>query len=469
MNDSQSESCSFFSNTQSIDSLVINRYPYKLMKWSDEDNHFFCIKCKSTPLIQIKDFKTIIFNCKCEKNPDCKTSSNINDLMKYIKSSKDLEQYLKCQDHEETFKYYCNKCNMNFCNICKDEKHGKKDFENFDKYKSNFKDIEYLINLFNLNEKEINLDSNDNDDYIVNKDINYQFKKLISTIINDYSRYPNSNLIKCIINIYNFLKNINIADMNNYDIKKEISVKSSRELERIKDNKEKLQLVTNLIIFQSDFNINDLIKYKLVNLISLNLKHNGINNIEILIKCKFPNLKFLNLEINKIDDKNIDYINNLNFPNLENLNLNQNYLSNYKLFKSIEHFHNLDKLDVGSNDFDENTYIKEYINLNSIKTLILTNGVFNNNSIEYIKFLKLENIEELNLEGNNLNSLSFIESVYWPNLKTLNLNYNNINEIKQLIKFKYLNRIKIIDNLIKEEDVQLTNLLDKNENLYIVI
>ena len=71
-------------------------------------------------------------------------------------------------------------------------------------------------------------------------------------------------------------------------------MKSSRELERIKDNKEKLQLVTNLIIFQSDFNINDLINYKLVNLISLNLKHNGINNIKILIKCEFPNLKFLN-------------------------------------------------------------------------------------------------------------------------------------------------------------------------------
>ena len=126
MDDSQSESCSFFSNTQSIDSLIINRYPYKLMKWSDEDNHFFCIKCKSTPLMQIKDFKTIIVNCKCEKNPDCKTSSSINDLMKYIKSSKDLEQYLKCQEHKETFKYYCNKCKINLIIYAKMKNMAKK-------------------------------------------------------------------------------------------------------------------------------------------------------------------------------------------------------------------------------------------------------------------------------------------------------------------------------------------------------
>ena len=110
------------------------------------------------------------------------------------------------------------------------------------------------------------------------------------------------------------------------------------------------------------------------------------------------------------------------------------------------------------------------IELNNIEELILSNGVFDDDSIDRISKIELNNLRLLDLSCNNLSSLEFILNSDWPKLETLLLNENDIIDLKDLItKFnKYESRINInIENNLIKDEKQIDELIEKNNNIVI--
>lgn len=98
---------------------------------------------------------------------------------------------------------------------------------------------------------------------------------------------------------------------------------------------------------------------------------------------------------------------------------------------------------------------KKTIDLNNIEELILSNGVFDEDSINNISALNLEKIKSLDLSCNNLSSLDFVLNLNLPKLENLILNENDISELKDL-KTKFNNTqknliIMLENNMIKDE------------------
>ena len=88
--------------------------------------------------------------------------------------------------------------------------------------------------------------------------------------------------------------------------------------------------------------------------------------------------------MNKIGDDMIDCIKKLNLPNLKHFILENNNFTNFEFFHAVEHFAKLELLDISSNPFEENIdeIYSEFVfyNLNSMKEINLSNGVFNDNT-----------------------------------------------------------------------------------------
>jgi hypothetical protein len=185
-------------------------------------------------------------------------------------------------------------------------------------------------------------------------------------------------------------------------------------------------------------------------------------------------LEELYLDINKIDDKILTYMKDMKFEKLKVLSLRQNYLTNYGVFEEVKVFENLKKLDISSNrfknkEFFENKIKQKKIDLNNIEELILSNGVFDEDSINNISALNLEKIKSLDLSCNNLSSLEFILNLNLPELENLILNENDISELKDL-KTKFNNTqknliIMLENNMIKDEK-EIDELI-QNENITI--
>jgi hypothetical protein len=205
------------------------------------------------------------------------------------------------------------------------------------------------------------------------------------------------------------------------------------------------------------------------------LKNNNIFDVKILINCNFGNLEELYLDINKIDDNILTYMKDMKFAKLKVLSLRQNYLTNYGVFEEVKVFENLKKLDISSNrfknkEFFENKIKQKKIDLNNIEELILSNGVFDEDSIKYISALNLEKIKSLDLSCNNLSSLNFILNSNWPNLENLILNENDISKLSDLItQFKDIEHnllIMLENNLIKDEQ-EIDDLIKSNSRISI--
>ena len=123
-------------------------------------------------------------------------------------------------------------------------------------------------------------------------------------------------------------------------------------------------------------------------------------------------------------------------------------------------------MDISSNKLKNKDFFKSEIkiNLNSIEELIISNGIFDNNSIENISKISLNNLNIIDLSSNSLKTLKFINNISWPEIKKIILNNNDISDIKELEKFKNIyteNELFIIieNNLIKDEK-QIDNLIN---------
>ena len=315
--------------------------------------------------------------------------------------------------------------------------------------------------------------SNDDKSFIIDEKITDSdlLIILISSIIKNYYDYPNYNIIDNIKNFHEKLKNINNSVKEEFDIQNNKEIKNQLEYEAL--NNDEREYIKKIEIIAKNNDIKFLKNAILTNLEEINMSSNNIDNIEPLITAKFNNLKKLNLSINLINDSMIDVIAKLDFNNLENLNLSYNYFTQFNLFKSIEHFKNLKKFIIGSNDFTEDIddLMKdknlEY-NLQTLEEIDLSLGVFSEESIKLLSKFKFEKLKILDLNSNNLTTLSFIDYLYFSKendkshnkdfiiikdmdeipLKKLNLQNNEISDISKLSKLKNIEEIKLDNNSI---------------------
>ena len=228
---------------------------------------------------------------------------------------------------------------------------------------------------------------------------------------------------------------------------------------------------------------------KFTNLKYLNLSNNNITNMDALsnlTKLKsldiygcsisdisplntLTNLENLNISRNKLNDSTtssdnaISKISNLNklktlnmshnglrttqgignFTNLTDLDLYDNLISD---LNEIENLTKLQNLNLGENNERNKWKIQNVNSLNSLTQLKKFNFSQNNTSniIGYIN--KLDNLEELQLEGNRIKDISELEKLV--NLKSLNLYNNRITEIQSLTKLINLQEIILQKNNI---------------------
>ena len=207
-----------------------------------------------------------------------------------------------------------------------------------------------------------------------------------------------------------------------------------------------------------------------INLETLNLKGNNLSDIISLTKVKFENLKTLNLSSNQIGDNMIKSFYNFNFPKLEYLDVGINNFQSYDFFKSTEHPNELKQLNIYSNLFKKETLnnlnVKE-INLQSLKEVDFSNGVFSEETINFMfSIFKFKNLKKIDLTSNDLRTLNFIQSIYNCPLENLILTNNKIDEsqLMGLKNFKNIKEINLANNLIKRID-ELENLVNELEKI----
>ena len=437
----------------------------KLLNYTNESYYIICKECKTIPLFQFQDLSNLFVSCECSKN----VLLNITDLkQKYIIDKEEydnipeIESNLKCIEHNNNFKYYCLNHKLNLCEDCQ-KMHNCDNIKNFEEEKYNLdKDIIPFIgkSLINKNSKSFN----DLDDNQISNNVSEYLTNLISILLNNYYFNPKYNTIANLKNFYLKLKSIDEPEKKNYEIENNIEIKSLKQYKKVNYNQ--IQYIKKIEINSKNFDVSNLNNAKLINLIELNLSSNNIYNIKPLTTTDFNILEKLNLSINRLDDSMIEVISKLNFKHLLFLDLSYNYFTQFQLFKAIEHFKNLQIIKFGSNKFTENIddIMKDKsieFNLQSIREMYLSNGVFSDKSIKLISKFLIEKLEILDLTSSNLTSLSFIDDLKYVKEEDNKYHFiKNMSEypLKKLILVN--NEISSIDkllNLKKLEEVELNN------------
>ena len=148
-------------------------------------------------------------------------------------------------------------------------------------------------------------------------------------------------------------KKYNIGSFLNYPIKEFIELNKFNNKYNLQINDistDKLNLKGKLL--GNEF-LEDLNKFKFLELKELYLNNNNIIDIKSLEKNIFDKLKILDLSYNKIT--NIDSLKIINFKELKQLYLNNNNITDIKIFEDIK-FNNLEILDLSWNKIDESKF-----------------------------------------------------------------------------------------------------------------
>ena len=435
-----------------------------LLPFSYKNDHFLCKICKKAPKLQIDEINKK-FIVQCHQNDNEKKLLEIQNLKEdYIVEDDDNDdnEILQCQEHLKNFKDYCQFCKKNYCEDCQRCNHQKLNIDN----KNIQNHIKQLENIFFPNMNGVGSEENEVRVVSITKENNTYsdlelLKIIVSIIINDYLRVKNYHLDISIQNLSNYYKNHPLP--NSQNVNTEFCINSPQEL---LDSEE----ITKIEIYQYCFDLNKL-NVALPNLIVLSLKNNNIFDVKILIKCNFKNLEELYLDINKIDDNILTYMKGMKFEKLKVFSLKQNYLTDYRVFEEVKVFQNLKKFDISSNRLQNKEFFEnKIIDLNNIEELILSNGVFDENSINNISSFNVQNLKSLDLSCNNLSSLTFILKSKWPNLENLILNENDISKLSDLItQFKDIGHnllIMLENNLIKDEQ-EIDDLIKSNSRISI--
>ena len=452
--------------------------------------HFICKNCDTVPLLNFKSYNLARYICKCgekteqtvenlllinvydermnnykkikinddnqSNNKNCEKSDNSSrEIFKKEEKEEDLNKphylILKCQEHDEIFAYYCSKCDFNICRKCLSETPYHSD--HYDQIE--IFDIKiYQINTILGNIKDdLKIKENDSKEIII-------FKELMDIIIDDYKYFPNHSHFSTIESCNRLLqsqgtkinnnsnsidKNINFIFIKN---KKELdeNIVNSQFIKKIKINRCNKNIISSMGFLNSE----------LINLIELDLSDNRINTIEALANNKMGNLEKLNLAINEIDDSNIKYFFQLDFPKLKDINLYLNKLTDPELLQFKNDASNLPMLEIfyiGNNKFKFNEKNKnDRYDFLSVKELGISRNFFNQDTIKYIHYFTLTNLEIIYLSNNDLEKFDFIDGLDLPSIKEFWLNDNNFTIFQPLEKYKTLEVIEMKNNDIKDID-----------------
>ena len=243
-----------------------------------------------------------------------------------------------CPRHYKYYIRYCKDCNLQICqNTCPNNRsHTVIKIQPPDKY-----DIEYLKKeRDSLNEKIENLK---------------YLKKLLDTIITTQEKLNKSNYFHN-INISNIVKNLKESKI------KDINQEKLKNIEKIileylyhkfqlelKGDEKELNL-SSRDISPNEFKLFSLINFP--NLESINIRDNGLSDINILNNFQLSEIKIIDLSYNKI--VKLDSLKDLALKatNLERLFLNNNSIKKADILKK-KIFPNLKEIQLGGNDLSE--------------------------------------------------------------------------------------------------------------------
>ena len=343
----------------------------------------FCYNCKNIPIIKFINLQKAYISCNCNSEIQKMTYEEIfNKYFLNIEKHNNIIDYMICIKHNDIFKFFCDNCELNLCEKCR---------ENHRCHLRYIKDLNLFNNAyFDLDEFLSNLDDSFN-----------ALKKIIILLVKQYLIYPNYNLKQNII--------------------------SFQKLNKKKEENE---------------NKNEYI------------------NIDSLIKKDLRNLKELCLKDNKLNNEQIPILKKLNCHYLIKLNLESNFFTSYSLFTVKENFNKLKEINFSSNRLYEDIDIlkNRAIPYYSITKLILTNGLFSDETIYLLSCLIFVELESLDLSSNNLTSLSFIRKINFGNkinklkkLIALDNGYFPISAINEYINYLKLNYVNLEQLILEEE------------------
>ena len=417
-------------------------YPKEESKKKSKSKYFICNNCYSSPKFSFTFYNLLNIKCDCKKVINIRT----NDFIaRYTDNGKTMvEKYCNCKEHHNSaFKFYCFDCKINLCDNCLNKKktHKNHSLQYLLIIDDKINEIQQLIKIIR---KKLPIGDRD-----FREDLN-----LIEALINKYKEYPSHNLYESIFKAKEFLSNLFIPN-----IFENIKIRTKEELE---ENKKKSYLISSIKINYQNFNDLSLFeKLNLVNLEKLQLRGNGITNIEPIINCNVEKLKYLGLEDNKLNDESLKNFDKLNFKNIRYINLCKNEIKSPKIFEAINNYPTLKTLFLGENPFDEkelDKYKNKTLHLNHLIKIGLT-GSFSDKTIHFLSNLKFSELKTMYISRNNLSSLSFLENVFCENLVSfwaINNNLTNYDDILKLPFKEKINKINLKGNKINNID----NLLD---------
>lgn len=339
----------------------------------------FCYNCKNIPIIKFINLQKAYISFNCNSEIQKMTYEEIfNKYFLNIEKNNNIIDFLICIKHNDKFKFFCDNCELNLCEKCR---------ENHRCHLRYIKDLK----IFNNEYFEL-------DDFLLNLDDSFNaLKKIILLLVKQYQEYPNYNLKQNIISFH-------------------------------KLNKKK--------------------------------EENEYINIDSIMKKDLRNLKELCLKDNKLNNEQIPILKKLNCHYLLILNLESNFFTSYSLFTVKENFTKLKEINFSSNRLYEDIDIlkNKSIPYYSITKLILTNGIFSDDTIYLLSCLIFVELECLDLSSNNLTSLSFIRKINFGNkinkLKKLIAKdnvYFSINAINEYINYLKLNYVNLEQLILEEE------------------
>ena len=205
----------------------------------------------------------------------------------------------------------------------------------------------------------------------------------------------------------------------------------------------------------------------------LNLKHNGINQIENDTFNTFKNLMSLNLENNELTTLNKNIF--IGLDCLKILKIEKNKITSIE-DNTFEHLNSLIELDLKGNSLTNITQFM-FNGLQRLEKLLLSNNQID--EIEDDAFITLDSLKELYLDGNKLkiiknrqftmrqsslyyldlksNEINDISNASFDNLqnlKTLYLHSNNFNALdSHLFKSLKLNKLTLFDQIVISDPI----------------
>jgi hypothetical protein len=252
---------------------------------------------------------------------------------------------------------------------------------------------------------------------------------LFSVISNDFILYPNYSHFIIIEKALTFLEQFISNKKNNkiiesLNFQKNLIIKNKKILY---ENMINANIIIEIDITNSNLNdITQICELDFVNLEKLYLCENSISNVEPLLRAKFKKIKYLGLGRNKISNDNISYLLEMKFEQLKELNLYSNNLTDSKIFdlQNSQNLPNLKTFYIGNNriDWEKSNSIDLKYNFKNLKTIGLTCGIFDDNTIKYINNFDFSKLEIIYLSKCNFHSLYFIKYLELPYIEEFYIN-----------------------------------------------